>query len=75
MGNSHIYKEEFPMEDYEVYSVREVAEKLSIKQQKVLNLIKSAKLKAKKSGWVWLISKEDLEKYQKEQQANQPAEV
>jgi len=56
-----------------MYSVKQVADKLSIKQQKVLNLIKAGKLKAEKMGWVWTISEEDLEKYQKEQA--KPAEL
>jgi excisionase family DNA binding protein len=54
-------------------SVKQVSDRLNIKQQKVLNLIKSGKLKAEKAGWIWLISEEDLEKYQKEQA--KPAEA
>lgn len=48
-----------------LFTVRDVAEILNCKQSHVMRLIRSNALKAEKHGWVWAISSDDLEEYQK----------
>lgn len=46
------------MED--LITVKQAAEILGIKPQRVLNLIKTGKLPARKVGWFWIINRKDV---------------
>lgn len=49
------------MENKDHYSPAEAAAALGIKYGAVMRMIRSAKIKATKVGWAWIISKSELE--------------
>lgn len=44
----------------DLITVKEASEILGIKPQRVLNLIKTGKLPARKVGWFWIINRKDV---------------
>lgn len=51
------------MEDYTLYTVKEIRDILKVTQRTLYNYIKSGNLKAVKIGKYWRIRKEDLEEF------------
>jgi len=48
-----------------LYSISEVAEMLGLKYDQVWYMIMTRRLKARKVGWNWIISEEDIPKKEK----------
>lgn len=49
------------MEDFKLYTVKEITEILKVSQRTLYNYIKNGNLKAVKIGKYWRIKKEDLQ--------------
>lgn len=51
------------MENFKLYTKKEVAEILGITERTVWNYIKAGKIKASKIGGKWKVTEENLKKY------------